>query len=101
MSRALTAPTLLICLCLAGCQGSAASTAPSPGVRSAAPSILAQPPPSVRLRPPGDALLSDQIVGAPRRGGHDHMTAAPAASEQPDPGAAPPRFAGWGRPGRR
>jgi len=50
----------------------------------------------VRLRPAAEAILSDQVFGAPRRGGHDHLTAAQAASEQPDQAAALAQFASWG-----
>jgi len=98
MSRALTLATLLLSLCLSlcGCGQPGGSAGRSPGARPATPSILAQPPPPVRLRPAGDALLADQVVGAPRRGGHDHLTAAEAAAEQPDQGAALQRYAGWG-----
>lgn len=92
MSRALIVLTLVPCLLAAACgQGprSAAQRPPSP-------SILAQPPPEVRLRPASEAILSDQAVGAARRAGHDHLTAEQAASEQPDQGAALAQYAGWG-----
>jgi|SRR5215471_714669 len=92
MSRALIKLTLVPCLVLAAC----GSPAPPAAVRPAPPSILAQPPPEVRLRPASEAILSDQSVGAARRGGHDHLTAEQAASEQPDQGAALALYAGWG-----
>jgi hypothetical protein len=96
MSRVLTAATLLLCAGLAACGGSSGPAASATGDRPPTHSILAQPPPGLRLRAPGDALLSDQVVGAARRGGHDHLTAAQAASEQPDQGAALQRFTAWG-----
>jgi hypothetical protein len=91
MSRALI---VLALLCLAGAAGCGQPARPTAGA-SASPSILAQPPPAVRLRPAADAILSDQAVGAARRGGHDHLTAEQAASEQPDQGAAMTEYAGW------
>ncbi|HXM55644.1 MAG TPA: hypothetical protein VOB72_09655 [Candidatus Dormibacteraeota bacterium] len=93
MSRALIVLALLACLGATACgqpSGPAATGA------SSSPSILAQPPPAVRLRAAGDAILSDQAVGSARRGGHDHLTAEQAASEQPDQGAAMTEYAGWG-----
>lgn len=91
MSRALIVLALLPCLA-AACGPPAAV----PAARSARPSIRAQPPPQVRLRPASDAILSDQAVGAVRRGGHDHLTAEQAASEQPDQAGALAEYAGWG-----
>jgi hypothetical protein len=91
MSRALIVPAFVLCL-LAACGQQARPAA----ARPASPSILAQPPPDVRLRPASEAILSDGVVGAARRGGHDHLTAEQAASEQPDQGAALAEYAGWG-----
>lgn len=100
MFRVLTALTAVLELgLLAGlgaCQRSESSPIQSPAARPLAPSILAQPPPRVRLRPPAEAILSDQAVGSPRRTGRDHLTAAEAASEQSDQAAALDEFAGWG-----
>src|SRR5689334_22464198 len=91
MSRALIALALLSCLCVVAC----GAGRPAPAA-AASPSILAQPPPAVRLRPAAQAILGDQAVGAARRGGHDHLTAEEAASEQPDQAAALAEYAGWG-----
>lgn len=91
MSRALIVLALLPCLAAAACGGPAAGPPRRP-----APSIMAQPPPAVRLRPASDAILGDQAVGAARRGGHDHLSAEQAASEQPDQAAALAEYAGWG-----
>src|SRR2546423_10757534 len=92
MSRALIALALLSCPWVAAC-GQPASPA---AAAAASPSIPAQPPPTVRLRPAAQAILGDQAVGAARRGGHDHLTAEEAASEQPDQAAALAEYAGWG-----
>ena len=92
MSRALIVLALLPCLGAAACGQPAGSPTGRPGQ----PSIMAQPPPAVRLRPAADAILSDQAVGGARRGGHDHLTAEQAASEQPDQAAALAEYAGWG-----
>ena len=67
-----------------------------PGDRPRPPSILAEPPPDVRLRAPVKAVLSDQVVGLPRRAGIDHLTAAEEASNQTDQAAALSEFIGWG-----
>ncbi len=82
------AAAAVLCCWITGCQGAASSPAGAPGDRPPPPSILAQPPPAVRLRAPGQAILADQAVGAPRRSGRDHLSAAQAASEQPDDGAS-------------
>ncbi|HEY4027330.1 MAG TPA: hypothetical protein VGO86_12950 [Candidatus Dormibacteraeota bacterium] len=95
MSRTSVVLVLSLWLVAAGC-GQPAATSPSPTWRPAPPSILAQPPPAVRLRPAADAILADQVVGAARRGGHDHLTAELAASEQADQAAALAEYAGWG-----
>jgi hypothetical protein len=95
-----TPVALALSLCLAAAaacaQPGGGPSAPSPAGGSPRPSILAQPPPTVRLRPAADAILGDQAVGAARRGGHDHLTAMQAASEQPDQAAAMAEFEGWG-----
>jgi hypothetical protein len=78
------------------CQRAESSRIRSPAARPLAPSILAQPPPRLRLRPPAEAILSDQAVGSPRRAGRDHLSAAEAASEQSDQAAALDEFGGWG-----
>lgn len=85
-----------LCFGLAACQ--VAPTAPirPPGERPPPPSILAEPPPEVRLRSPVRAILSDQAVGLPRRAGVDHLTAAQEASNQTDQAAALAEFIGWG-----
>ena|SRR5215470_7559403 len=99
MFRTLNAPAavlwLVLCLGLAECH--AAGTAPtrSPGGPSR-PSILAEAQPQVHLRAPVGAILSDQVVGLPRRAGIDHLSAAEAASNQPDQAAALAEFIGWG-----
>src|SRR5262245_44406709 len=92
MSRALIVIALAPCLLAAACGQQARPAAAG----SASPSIMAQPPPAIRLPPAGEAILNDQAVGAARRGGHDHLTAEQAASEQPDQGAALAEYAGWG-----
>jgi len=89
------AAAAVLCCWITGCQGAASSPAGAPGDRPPPPSILAQPPPAVRLRAPGQAILADQAVGAPRRSGRDHLSAAQAASEQPDQAAALAEFDGW------
>src|SRR5262245_53407681 len=99
MFRTLKAPAallwLVLCLGLAGCQGPGTATNRSSGGPSR-PSILAEAPPQVRLRRPVGAILSDQVVGLPRRAGIDHLSAAEAASNQPDQAAALAEFLGWG-----
>src|SRR6266700_5619280 len=95
MSRALTTLPLLLCLCVAGCGHPASSPIGSAGDRPPPPSIVAQPPPGVRLRAPADAILPDQVVGSARRAGQDHLTATEAASEQPDQAAALRQFTSW------
>jgi hypothetical protein len=92
MSRALIALALVYGLGAIACGQPAAAPTGRPGP----PSIMAQPPPAVRLRPAADAILSDQTVGAARRTGNDHLTAEQAASEQPDQAAALGEYAGWG-----
>jgi hypothetical protein len=92
MSRPLIALALLACLTAAACGQPVRP--PAPG--TASPSILAQPPPGLRLRPAAEAILGDQVVGAARRAGHDHLTAEQAASEQADQAAALAQYAGWG-----
>src|SRR6266700_2718836 len=96
MSRALTTLTLLLCLGLAGCGHRATSPIGSATDRPPPPSIVARPPPGLRLRAPADAILGDQVVGSARRSGHDHLTAAQAASEQPDQATALRQFTSWG-----
>src|SRR2546423_10486418 len=96
MSRPPVALALLLGLLAAACAHPGGSTSPSPAGRPPPPSIRAQPPPTVRLRPAAEAILSDQAVGAARRGGHDHLSAELAASEQPDQAAALAEFVGWG-----
>jgi hypothetical protein len=94
MSRALMAIALAACLAAAACGSSGPAAARPAG--SPAPSIQAQPPPAVRLRPAGQAILSDQPAGGARRAGQDHLTAEQAASQQPNQGAALAEYAGWG-----
>jgi hypothetical protein len=95
MSRTLIAPTLvLVLLLVAGC--GASRTAHPPQDQVASPSIAPAPPLRARLRPPAEAILSDQAVGSPRRAGSDHLTAAAAASLQPDQPAALTEYLGWG-----
>lgn len=100
MFRTLNTPAaalwLVLCLGLSACQ--AARTAPirAPGERPPPPSILAEPPPEVRLRGPAGAILSDQVVGLARRAGTDHLTAAEEASNQTDQAAALAEFISWG-----
>jgi hypothetical protein len=97
MSRTPVALALSLCLAAAAaCAQPGSPATPSPAGSPQRPSILAQPPPAVHLRPAADAILGDQVVGAARRGGHDHLTAALAASEQPDQAAALAEFEGWG-----
>lgn len=85
---------LAFCLGLAGCQQTESPAIRSPNVR-AAPSIIAQAPRDVRLRPAAEAILPDSVVGMPRRAGNDHLTEAEAVSEQPDQAAAQSEFSGW------
>jgi hypothetical protein len=96
MSRPLTGLAVLVFLVLAACKDAPTAAIRSPSDRPLPPSIMAQPPPGVRLRAPVDALLSDQAVGAPRRGGRDHVTAAEGASQQPDQAAALAEYVAWG-----
>jgi hypothetical protein len=49
----------------------------------------------VRLRPPAEAILGDQVVGAARQSGQDHLTPEQAASGQPDQAAALAEYQGW------
>src|SRR5439155_26610869 len=98
MSRTPVALALLVGLLAAACAQPGGSTSPSPAGRPPSPSIRAQPPPTVRLRPAAEAILSDQAVGAARRGGHDHLRAQLAASQRPRQGAALAEFIGWRRP---
>jgi len=99
MFRTLNAPAALLwlglCLGLGGCQGTGTGAIRPPAGPSR-PSILAEPPPQVRLRAPQGAILSDQVVGLPRRAGVDHLSAAEEASNQPDQAAALAEFVGWG-----
>jgi hypothetical protein len=95
MSRTLIAPTLVLVLLLATGCGAAREPRP-PREQVASPSIAPAPPLRARLRPPAEAILSDQAVGSPRRAGSDHLTAAAAASQQPDQPAALAEFLGWG-----
>jgi hypothetical protein len=92
MSRALIL-LALVSLAAAACGSSGPAARPT---GRPAPSIQAQPPPAVRLRPAGQAILSDQAAGGARRAGQDHLTAEQAASQQPDQAAALAEFAGWG-----
>ena len=100
MFRTLNAPAaalwLGLCLGLAACQAARTAAIRPPGDRPLQPSILAVPPPDVRLRAPVGAILSDQVVGLPRRAGIDHLTAAEEASNQTDQAAALSEFIGWG-----
>lgn len=100
MFRTLTALTAVIslglCPGLAACGAAGSSPIRAPGERPPSPSILAEPPPQVRLRSPAAAILSDQLVGLPRQTGIDHLTAAEAASEQNDQAAALAEFTAWG-----
>src|SRR5438067_6199195 len=95
MSRILTAPTPLLLLLLALAAAAGCGPARAPRAPAAAPSIAAAPPPGVSLRPPADAILGDDAVGAPRRAAADHLTAAEAASRQPDQAAALSEYLGW------
>jgi len=99
MFRALNAPAallwLVLCLGLGACQAAGTSSIRPPASPSR-PSILAEPPPQVRLRAPVGAILSDQVVGLPRRAGIDHLSAAEKASQQPDQAAALAEYMGWG-----
>jgi hypothetical protein len=79
-----------LALCLVACQPGS-SPPPVRSVRSS-PS---PPPPAVRLRPPAEAILGDQVVGAARQSGQDHLTAEQAASAQPDQAAALAEYLGW------
>jgi hypothetical protein len=82
-------------LCLAACGQPSSSGLRSPGEHPS-PSIPPRPPLRVALRHPAEAILSDQAVGSPRRSGRDHLSAAEAASLQPDQGAAIDQFVAWG-----
>jgi hypothetical protein len=62
----------------------------------ASPSIIAEPPPAVRVPPPAEAILSDQAIGSGRREGRDHLSPAEAASREPDQAAALREFLSWG-----
>jgi hypothetical protein len=89
---------LPIAAALALSVGLALAAACQPGVapppaRSARSSPPA--PPAVRLRPPAEAILSDQAVGAPRQSGEDHLTAEQAASGQQDQAAALAQYRSW------
>jgi hypothetical protein len=98
MSRFPAILVLAVSLALAGC-GAKASGQPAlrpPGERPPVPSILAQPPPGVRLRAPAEAILGDQVIGSARRSGSDHLTAAEAASQEPDEGVALAAYTSWG-----
>lgn len=96
-AAALTAALCLgLCLGPGACQTAASSPIRAPGDHPPPPSILAEPPPQVRLRSPELAILTDQVVGLSRRAGIDHLTAAELASEQSDQAAALAEFAGWG-----
>ena len=64
MSRILTAPTPLLLLLLALAAAAGCGPARAPRAPAAAPSIAAAPPPGVSLRPPADAILGDDAVGA-------------------------------------
>src|SRR5262249_60076579 len=86
---------LVLCLGLGACQAAGTSSIRPPPSPSR-PSILAEPPPQVRLRAPVGAILSDQVVGLPRRAGIDHLSAAEKASQQPDQAAALAEYMGWG-----
>ena len=86
---------LLPALWLGACLPAPASGLRPPGERPS-PSIAARPPIRVALRPPAEAILGDQVVGAPRRSGRDHLGAAEAASLQPDQGVAINQFVAWG-----
>lgn len=94
MSRSLVA-LILLSLCLAACGRTAQSGLRSPGEHPS-PSIPPRPPLRVALRPPAEAILGDQAVGSARRSGRDHLSAAEAASLQPDQGAAIDQFVAWG-----
>lgn len=95
MSRT-PAVLLLALLVAAACQQPAGSSIRSPDDPLPSPSIAPGPPLRVRLRPPGEALLSDQAVGGAHRDGRDHLTALEAASTEPDQAAALTEFTAWG-----
>jgi hypothetical protein len=90
MSPIQIAAALALCLAAAACQP---GSAPAPA-RSAR-STPAPAPSAVRLRPPAGAILSDQVVGAARQSGQDHLTPEQAASGQPDQAAALTEYEGW------
>ena len=85
----LLAAALLPAVLLASCQPGTGDG----GAPTATPASSAAVPP--RLRAPADAILSDQVVGSPRRASRDHLSAAEAAREQPDQVGALQEYTAW------
>ena len=93
MFRIPVAAALVLCLAAAACRPQTGAPPRSPSGSPARPSSAPSPP--GRLPPAAQAILSDQAVGAPRRKGQDHLTAAEAAGGQPDQAASLAEYEGW------
>jgi hypothetical protein len=86
-----TALALCLALAVIACSGGG-STARTP-LPTPSPAPAAGP---AAVRDPASAILEDSQVGLARTAGRDHLTAAEAASLDPDQPAAFQLYAGWG-----
>lgn len=96
MSRFPIVLALCACLGAAACQLPAGLPGGPAAGAAASPAAPPRPSPTVLLRPPAQAILTDQVVGSARRAGADHLTAAQLASEQQDQAAALATYSAWG-----
>jgi hypothetical protein len=97
MGQSLTSLAAILTVFLGACVDLGTSHHTGAVTVASPPAITAQPPPGVRLRSPAEALLADSVVGAPHiAGSTGSLTAAQAASQQPDQAAALAEFVGWG-----